>query len=488
LSNLSDTAGYHQLSAEFLLNALPFPCYLVSRDRKVLALNNNARARGASQWQDCWCALHKMMSAQDEAAGESFGHSSCLFCRADSLLKSDVAVHEEVAAHGRVWELWWVPLDEESGAFLHYALDITQHKRTEERLLHLNNLYAALSRTNQAIITIGDRQQLFREVCRIAVENGRFKLAWIGMVDEKTLQLNPVAFCGDAADYMRDINISIDHSRPEGKGLTGTAAREQRNVICNDFLNSPHTQPWREAAIASGIRSSAVFLLKQQGRVAGAFKVYSDQLDFLNETLIALMEEMAANISFALDNYAREEQRLRAEEALQQHVETLRYLSTHDSMTGLCNRAFFETELERLGKGRHFPVSVIVADVDGLKAANDLHGHTAGDLLIREAASALKSAVRADDIVARIGGDEFAVLLPETDAATAEQVISRIASYSGAGEAGSPVPLSLSLGTATAHYGESLGEALKLADRIMYRNKFDKGCSRDGIKRKEAGL
>jgi diguanylate cyclase (GGDEF)-like protein len=481
LSTLPDKAGFPHLSAEFLLNALPFPCYLISRERKVLALNNSARSFGASKGDDCWCAVHMMMAAQEEAAGEPLRHSSCIFCRAQSPLQSDVAVHDEVAAHGRVWELWWVPLGGESGAYLHYALDITQHKRTEESLLHLNNLYAALSRTNQAIITINDRQQLFREVCRIAVENGRFKLAWIGMVDEATLQLNPVASYGDAVDYMRDINISIDDSRPEGKGLTGTAAREQRNVVCNDFLNSPQTQPWREAALASGIRSTAVFLLKQQGEMTGALKVYSDQLNFFNDALIALMEEMAANISFALDNYAREEQRLRAEEALQRHVESLRYLSTHDSMTGLYNRAYFETELERLGKGRHFPVSVIVADIDGLKGANDLHGHMAGDALIREAARGLSCSVRADDIVARIGGDEFAVLLPEADAATAEQVLSRIAAFKGGGEASCPVSLSLSLGMATAQCGETLAEALKSADRIMYRNKFNKGGSRDRL-------
>ncbi|MDD5369776.1 MAG: diguanylate cyclase, partial [Anaerolineaceae bacterium] len=89
----------------------------------------------------------------------------------------------------------------------------------------------------------------------------------------------------------------------------------------------------------------------------------------------------------------------------------LRYLSTHDRLTGIYNRGYFEEELARLDHGRQFPVSVLMADVDGLKETNDTHGHQAGDELLRQTAEVLKSAFRAQDVVARIGGDEFGILL-----------------------------------------------------------------------------
>ncbi len=152
--------------------------------------------------------------------------------------------------------------------------------------------------------------------------------------------------------------------------------------------------------------------------------------------------------------------------------EELRYLSTHDALTGLYNRSFFEEELARLDRGRDFPVSLVMADVDHLKKTNDRDGHAAGDELLKRAAYVLTAAFRTEDVIARIGGDEFAVLLPATDAAAAEVSLQRVRQLVAENNAGRfDASLRLSLGVSTAGRSTSLTSALQEADARMYRDK-----------------
>jgi diguanylate cyclase (GGDEF)-like protein/PAS domain S-box-containing protein len=155
--------------------------------------------------------------------------------------------------------------------------------------------------------------------------------------------------------------------------------------------------------------------------------------------------------------------------------ERLRYLSLHDTLTGLYNRVYFEEEMARLQRGRQFPASVIMTDVDGLKFVNDELGHAAGDELLRQAAKSLTASFRSADVVARIGGDEFAVLLPGTEAAVSQSLVSRLKRIVNDHNLAHPKPgLSLSIGTATAEEGSVLSDVLKLADQSMYRDKMRK--------------
>ncbi len=134
--------------------------------------------------------------------------------------------------------------------------------------------------------------------------------------------------------------------------------------------------------------------------------------------------------------------------------------------------SYFEEELARLGRGRQFPVSLIVADLDGLKGVNDNRGHAEGDKLIRRAAEVLQASVRAEDIVTRIGGDEFAILLPATNSAAAAQALARIHSLIELNNKYYSLPaLSLSLGSATGDSGSRRTDVLRQADDQMYVEK-----------------
>jgi diguanylate cyclase (GGDEF)-like protein len=150
----------------------------------------------------------------------------------------------------------------------------------------------------------------------------------------------------------------------------------------------------------------------------------------------------------------------------------LKYLGTHDVLTGLYNRAYFAEELARLGRGRRFPVSLIMADMNGLKEVNDSLGHAEGDKLIRRAAEVLQASVRAEDLVTRTGGDEFAIILPATTAEAAAEAAARIQNLVDLNNKFYGTPeLSLSLGTSTGPLGANLTDVLREADDRMYVEK-----------------
>lgn len=153
--------------------------------------------------------------------------------------------------------------------------------------------------------------------------------------------------------------------------------------------------------------------------------------------------------------------------------ENLAYLSFHDALTGIYNRRYFEEEMMRIDDERNLPISIIMADLNGLKVMNDTYGHNIGDELLISAAEVLKEAVRNVDVISRIGGDEFVVLLPQTSAEKGLEVLNRLKSSLNEKEIlGYKLSMALGLGT-KENKTQGIMEVFRIAEDAMYKNKID---------------
>ncbi|GAB4390058.1 MAG: hypothetical protein Kow0025_19500 [Thermodesulfovibrionales bacterium] len=219
---------------------------------------------------------------------------------------------------GKRWlESHAVPFyDERNGkpVALSVTRDATERRRSMEKISRLNRLYSTLAGINETIVRARDHEQLFAEACRIAVENGLFKMAWVGVVDTDTLLVKPVAHFGAEPAFLEDLRISVSDGVPEGRGPTGTAIRMGEYFVSNDIENDGSMSLWRDACLCQGYRSSAAFPLRAGEPVMGVITLYSTEPNFFREEEIRLLKEMATDISFALEFMEKDALRKQAEE------------------------------------------------------------------------------------------------------------------------------------------------------------------------------
>ena len=203
------------------------------------------------------------------------------------------------------------------GRYFCFLRDITERKAQEAEIERLSRLNLALSQVNQLITRVKTREQLLDGVCEMLVKYGQFKMVWIGWLDTQTKAVNSVAQHGDIGGYLKQIKVCADDSA-YGRGPTGTAIRESRSVVCNDFIRDASTEPWHDAGARQGIGSSAAFPIRSDGVVCGALTVYAGEQGYFRDKEVSLFEEAAMDVSFALDHLEQEMQRHRAEEAQKQ--------------------------------------------------------------------------------------------------------------------------------------------------------------------------
>jgi PAS domain S-box-containing protein len=190
--------------------------------------------------------------------------------------------------------------------------DITKVKGQEAHLERMTQLYAALSQVNQAIVWSPTREALLDKICEVMVVFGRFTLAWIGQDDPLTHEVRVLASHGDSEGYLGGVAVRSDDS-PRGRGGTGTAIRTGQPCLINDLLGSAASAPWHGPASKSRLAASASFPIRQGGVVIGALVVYAAVKDFFGAHEVALLEEAAGDVSFALDHLELDGRRKQAE-------------------------------------------------------------------------------------------------------------------------------------------------------------------------------
>jgi diguanylate cyclase (GGDEF)-like protein/PAS domain S-box-containing protein len=276
------------------------------------------------------------------------------------------------------------------------VVDITERKLAEIKVRRLNRVYAVLSGINSLIVRVKSRDELFREACRMAVEAGHFRHAWIGLADRTAQQLRPAAWHGLDADAVAPQALSLAPDAQGDCGLATRALKERQPVIIEDVQGAARIAP------APGLRSVAILPLLVGDEAVGALALYAAEAGFFDAAEMKLLLELAGDIAFALDHI--------------QKADKLNYLAYYDELTGLANRSLFMERVaqyvETARRDKH-KLAVLALNIDRFKTINDSLGWPAGDDLLKQIAARFLCDATDPSWYARLDADHFAIVIPE---------------------------------------------------------------------------
>ena len=286
------------------------------------------------------------------------------------------------------------------GGYRGVARDVTQRRFQEDRIARLSRIQAVLGGINSTIVRVRDRHELFRESCRIAVQQGGFRMAWVGAVASGENRAVPLVRDGFDEGYLDQVEAALA-GKSQDPGAVGQAILYKKMVVANDIETNPHVVA-KSAACARGYRSMIAMPLLAGDEVGAVLVLYAGEAGFFDYEELKLLKDLAGDISFALDYIRKQEQ--------------LAYVSYYDTLTGLPNRKLFFDRLEQSMQGAHGEqrdLAVMIIDLQRFKTVNDTLGRHAGDQLLKELANRLKRSAGESAMLARIGGDRFALAIPK---------------------------------------------------------------------------
>ncbi len=180
-------------------------------------------------------------------------------------------------------------------------LDATKHWQSEQKNLRLGRILKALGEGNQALVRADNEKDLFEVMCRITIEFGGYRMAWVGMVEhDEAKTIRPIAHAGHEAAYLTVARMSWAENDPFGRGPAGVSVRTGLPQFNNDFLNSVVMSPWRAAALERGYKSNLALPLSNGSEVFGALVIYASETDAFGPEELALLGQLADNLSYGI--------------------------------------------------------------------------------------------------------------------------------------------------------------------------------------------
>lgn len=228
----------------------------------------------------------------------------------DIVFKSGKTINVEYSlpVKGRIkwFEASLSPLADEKVILV--ARDVTERKIKERKIEQLTKIYRVLSNVNHAIVRFRNSEDLFNEVCRVIVEDGKFKMAWIGLVNETTGELEIKSKYGSKTDYIEHLSFNVN-SNDNIVGPVIITLKSGKNSICNniDLEYKIPNPPWRKLALENGFNSLAAFAIRSLGKPFGVLAIYSGETDTFKYNEIQLFDELASNLNYALEFFEKEE-------------------------------------------------------------------------------------------------------------------------------------------------------------------------------------
>ena len=280
--------------------------------------------------------------------------------------------------------------------------EVAERKSAAEKLSHLNRVHAMVSSINAVIVHVRERDRLLEEACRMAVEHGKFRFAWIGLSDAEMKTYTPIACAGTDPNITRRLGQPSPIDPVGGRSLVHEALTLRRAAICNDIVAAQGQLRFGPDLVKAGHHAAAVLPLIVDGKAAGVFGLYTSEPGFFNEGETKLLRELAGQVSFALDHIVK--------------TERLDYLAYYDALTGLANRTLL---LQRLARdlegaaGRQTSLALVVFDIDRFENINDSFGRHVGDQVLKTLVGRLLQCIGDPGRAARIGSDEIVAVIPE---------------------------------------------------------------------------
>jgi PAS domain S-box-containing protein/diguanylate cyclase (GGDEF)-like protein len=322
-------------------------------------------------------------------------------------------------------ELKTTPLLDDHGCLvgeITIARDVTERERVAATLHRANRALRVLSTVNGALIQGESEPALLNLVCRALVDQGGYKLAWVGFAErDQDKSIRPVTQYGITDDFLEYAAISwADTVR--GRGPTGTAARTGMVQISRDLGSDPRVLTWRAEALRRGYASSIALPLVAGSDTFGVLSIYSSAIDAFDDEEVTLLKELAAGLSFGVNTHRSTLERRRAEASVER-------LANFDLLTGLPNRiqliSQLEAAIQREGSGTD-GVALMMLSVDRFSEIQEGVGIGGADDLLKKVALRLAGVAEAGNVIARIADDSFAIVIPRADAERAHELANHI--------------------------------------------------------------